>query len=143
MERAATLHKLAQACPPAQREAASRLALKAIVASAQDKSTLPDPVGAVARVRQILGDAPLARANFDVLVNYGAVMLAALTPAGSGERRALRAAWQAVLDQFAQDASLSRSDRLTAVASSALSMASDSSSNPASLSRSAALGMTA
>ena len=115
-ERAATLHRLAQACPASEREAASRLALKAIVASAQDKSTLPDPAGAAARVRQILGEAPLARANFDVLVNYGAELLAALTPSGSAERTALRVAWQAVLDQFASDASLSKADRLLAVA---------------------------
>ena len=115
MERAATLHKLAQACPPAQREAASRLALKAIVATALDKTALPDRERALARTRQILSDPSLARENFDVLVNYGAEMLPALTGAGSAERSALQATWNASLDQFATDATLSRADRLSAV----------------------------
>ena len=114
-ERAATLHKLAQACPPEQREPSSRLAMKAIVAAALDKSALPDRAAALARVQQILGDAALRRANFDMLVNYGAEMVEALTTAGSAERSSLLASWNAALDKFAADASLSTSDRLSAV----------------------------
>lgn len=114
-ERAQTLHKLAQACPVSQPEAASRLALKAIVASAQNAVALPDPAGKLARVRQILGDAALARKNFDVLVNYGGEVLPALAAAGSPERRALLTAWLAALDKFAVDVTLSRGDRLSAV----------------------------
>ena len=114
-ERAAILHKLAQACPVTQREAASRLALKAIVATALDKTVLPDRERALARTRQILSEPALARENFDVLVNYGADILPALTSAGSVERNTLLAAWNVSLDQFATDASLSRADRLTAV----------------------------
>lgn len=116
-ERAATLHKLAQLCPPAQRETASRLALKAIVAAAQDKAALPDKPAALARVQQILGDAVLLRGNFDVLVNYGAEIVPALSEAGSSERSSLLASFNAMLDKFAIDASLSTSDRLSAVAS--------------------------
>lgn len=114
-DRAATLHKLAQACPPAQREASSRLALKAIVATAQDNSTLPDKTAALVRVQQILGDAVLVRSNFDSLVNYGTDIVGALTAAGSADRAALLTAWNAALDPFAADASLSTTDRLTAV----------------------------
>ena len=114
-ERAATLHKLAQLCPATQREAASRLALKAMVAAALDHAVLPDAHGALARVQQILGDAPLARANFDVLVNYGAEILPTLTRANSAERGALLGTWNAVLDRFAADPSLSNADRLSAV----------------------------
>ncbi len=114
-ERAATLHKLAQVCPPAQREAASRLAMKAVVAAALDKTVLPDAPVALARVQQILADAPLLRANFDVLVNYGAEMVTVLTPAGSAQRKALLLAWNTALDQFAADGTLSNGDRLSAV----------------------------
>ena len=114
-ELAITLHQLAQACPVDQREAAFRLALKAIVAAALDKAVLPDGQHALARTRQVLSDPLLARANFDVLVNYGAQMLAALTGAGSAERNTLLAAWNAALDQFAADATLSKADRLSAV----------------------------
>jgi len=114
-ERAATLQKLALACPAAQSEAASRLALKAIVAAAQDKTALPDVGGALLRTRQILDDAILARANFDLLVNYSAELLAALTTAGSAERSALAASWNTVLDKFTADLTLSKADRLSAV----------------------------
>ncbi len=114
-ERSATLYKLAQRCPAQQREASSRLALKAMVAAAQDKSVLPDPAAALARVRQILGDAALARSNFDLLVNYGDELLGLLTVAGSTERGSLLTAWNAVLDAFAFDRTLSTSDRLSAV----------------------------
>ena len=112
---ASTLHQLAQACPADQPEAASRLALKAIVASALDKTALPDAPAALATVQHILGDAALARENFDVLVNYSAEMLPTLSQAGSTERRTLLMQGNTVLDQFATDASLSTADRLSAV----------------------------
>ncbi len=114
-ERAASLQKLAQACPQEQREAANRLALKAIVAAAQDRSALPDPVAALARVQVILGDAVQARESFDVLVNYGADMLALLAPKGSAARAPLQNNWNMALERFAADAGLSQSDRLSAV----------------------------
>jgi len=113
---AATLHKLSQACPTDQREAASRLMLKAIVASAQDKTALPDASADLTRVQQILGDAALARQNFDVLVNYAADLVPTLSPAGKSARAALLMQWNTRLDQFASDAGLSKADRLSAVA---------------------------
>lgn len=115
-ELARTLRQLAQACPTNQSEAAARLSLKAIVASAAEKATLPDQGAALARVQQILADAQLARQNFDVLVNYAADIVPALSPAGSPARTDLLAHWNTLLDQFASDASLSKADRLTAVA---------------------------
>lgn len=114
-ELAATLHKLAQACPAAQRATASRLALKAMVAFALDKKPLPDATAALTRVTEILGDAPQARENFDVLVNYSAEMVPVLTKTGSAQRSTLQMAWNAALDKFAADTSLSKGDRLTAV----------------------------
>jgi thiol-disulfide isomerase/thioredoxin len=115
-ERAQTLHKLAQACPPAQVEASSRLALKALVAAAQDKSALPDKAAALARVQQILADASLRRSNLDQLVNYAPDLLELLSAAGSGERTSLRASWNLAMDQFAADTNLSSADRLSAIA---------------------------
>jgi hypothetical protein len=112
---AATLHKLSQACPATQRATASRLALNAIVAFAMDKKPLPDANAALTRVTEILGDTAQARENFDVLVNYGAEMLTVLTKTGSAERSTLLTAWNAALDKFALDASLSKADRLTAI----------------------------
>jgi thioredoxin-related protein len=115
-ERASMLHKLAQLCPPAQAEAASRLALKAMVAAAQDKSALPDKAAALARVQQILADAPLRRSNLDQLANYAPDLLELLSAAGSSERTSLLASWNLALDQFAADTGLSNSDRLSAIA---------------------------
>jgi len=114
-ELAATLHKLAQACPAAQRATASRLALKAMVAFAQDKKPLPNATAALTRVTEILGDGPQARENFDVLVNYSAEMVPVLSKAGSAQRSTLLMAWNAALDKLAADASLSKGDRLAAV----------------------------
>lgn len=115
-ELANTLHKLAQACPPDQPEAASRLALKAMVAFAADESAQPAKADALARVTQILGNPGLARQNFDVLVYYATNLIPSLTQLGSPQRSALMGQWHDLLDRFALDASLSKADRLTAVA---------------------------
>jgi thioredoxin-related protein len=115
-DRAQTLHKLAQLCPPVQAEAASRLALKAMVAAAQDKSALPEKAAALARVQQILADAALRRSNFDQLTNYAPDLLELLSAAGSSERASLLASWTLALDEFAADSSLASADRLSAVA---------------------------
>jgi thiol-disulfide isomerase/thioredoxin len=114
-DHAATLHKLAQACPATQTATASRLALKAMVAFALDKKPLPDANSALPRVMAILADAKQAREHFDVLVNFSAEMVPALTKSGSPQRGTLLTAWNAALDQFAADASLSRADRLGAI----------------------------
>jgi thiol-disulfide isomerase/thioredoxin len=115
-ERAQTLDKLARACPPAQAEAASRLALKAMVAAGQDKLALSDKAAALTRVQQILADATLRRSNFDQLVNYAPDLLELLSAAGSSERASLLASWNLALDQFAADTGLSNADRLSAIA---------------------------
>jgi thiol-disulfide isomerase/thioredoxin len=115
-ELANTLHKLAQACPPGQPEAASRLDLKAMVAFAADKTAQPDTANALARVKNLLGNTSLARSNFDVLVYYATDLIPSLTQVGSAERSALTGQWRELLDRFALDASLSKADRLTAVA---------------------------
>lgn len=110
-----TLNALAAACPQELSGTKARLALKAIVASAQEKRPLPDPSITVAHVQKILTDATLARESFDILVNYSADMLTALAPQLGPQRDALTKQWNTALDVLAKDASLSNSDRLSAV----------------------------
>jgi thioredoxin-like negative regulator of GroEL len=114
-QRTATLHTLASNCPESAGDAAYRLALKAMVSSTIDKTALPRPGDSLAFTRKLLADPKAARESFDVLVNYGDILLPALTPANSPERTELLAAWNASLDRFAADTSLSRGDRLSAV----------------------------
>lgn len=114
-ERSATLHQLALAAGSAHPQAAARLALKAVVAAKQDQQAVIDPAVASTRLLQVLQDPVLRRESFDVLVNYAADLVQALSPSGSAERLSLVVAYNASLDQFAVDASLSQSDRLSAV----------------------------
>ncbi len=117
-QRAAAVHKLALACPATQQEAANRLALKAVLLAALDKKALLDAAAAQQRTGQILADPALARANFDVLVNYSVEMLGVLSAPGSAARATLASAWTGALERFALDASLSRLDRLSVVSAS-------------------------
>ncbi len=110
-----TLNALAAACPQEFSGTKARLALKSIVASAQEQRPLSDPLQALALTGKILGDAALARESFDILVNYSADMLAALAPQAGPERAALSTQWNTALDLLAKDATLSNSDRLSAV----------------------------
>lgn len=112
---AGALQKLAQACPANNTEAATRLALKAITAAAKDKLPGLDMAAAQTRALQVLGDAKLARDNFDMLVYYGGDVVPAITAAGSPERAKLVEAWNAALDKLAVDATLSKADRLGAI----------------------------
>lgn len=115
--RTATLHKLAGICPPTLADAATRLDLKAMVASALDSTPLPNPAAALARTQQLVTNTTAARESFDMLVNYSKPLVQLLTRPGTDERTRLLAAWNVALDRFYADASLSRADRLSAVAS--------------------------
>jgi thioredoxin-related protein len=113
----ATLEKLAQACPASQREASARLGLRALVAgkgtpiaSAEQRKT------ALIRVQKVLMDPALARENFDILSNYSAELLGAVTEPKSTTREVLRTTWLQAMDKLASDASLSTADQLTAIA---------------------------
>jgi thioredoxin-related protein len=116
-ELTATLHKLTKACPADLRDVANRLALKAMVASATDKSALPDSSAAALRVQSILNDPTQSRESFDMLVNYAPDLVKLLSKQGSPERTTLLEQWNTVLDKFALDASLSGADRLSAITS--------------------------
>ena len=114
-DRPATLRALAQACPPAYSEAATRLMLKAAVAFGQNKTALPAPEATLSRLREVLADPALTRSHFDTLENYASDLVQALSAKASPERATLVAALNNSLDNLAKDSSLTRSDQLGAV----------------------------
>ena len=113
---AATLKRLASASRLAAPDASARFALRALVAEATAKpaTTSPDSA-AVTQVLALLADPRLARENFDLITNYSGDVLSYLGSTKPDEQKQLRAAWNAALDQFLADASLSTADRLTAM----------------------------
>lgn len=116
---AATLQRLAQACPPDQAEAGTRLMLKALVAQAGAEPApkrLP-PAAARERVLAVLADDLLARENLDLVSNYARDLTAALTAPRTPEREQLIATWAATLDRLTADTRLSQGDRLSALIS--------------------------
>lgn len=114
-DRPATLRALAQACPPAYAEAATRLMLKAAVAFGQNKTPLPAPEATLSRLREVLADPALTRSHFDTLENYASDLVQALSAKASPERAILVTALNSSLDNLAKDSSLTRSDQLGAV----------------------------
>jgi hypothetical protein len=115
-ELAPTLRRLAQACPAAQADSATRLRLRALVAAATAKDAKPhDDKAAVADLHRILADARLARENFDLLTYYADKVVAYVTLPRSATRTALATDWNAALERFVADAALSATDRLSAV----------------------------
>ena len=112
----ATLARLAQACPPDQTATATRLALKAINASATVKDAKPtDDKVARERLMSVLADASIARENFDLVTDSADDVVRYVTLPKSQQRAALAAAWDSALQRFVADASLSATDRLLAV----------------------------
>ncbi len=113
---AATLQRLASACPAAQSDSATRLALKAVVAAATAKDAKPrDDSAGAALLRKVLADGTASRANFDILTNYAGDMAGYVTLPKSPARAQLLADWNAALARLIGDATLSTADRLTAV----------------------------
>ena len=86
---ASTVQQLAQKCPPEQQEALARLTLLSIAMAAQEKATTLDKAEALGQVHKILADAPLARQNGDIFINYSNDIVAVLTTAGTAERTTL------------------------------------------------------
>jgi len=115
-ERAGLLAQLSAACPPAESEAATRLLLKALAESDDGQGIKPD-AALRARVKRLLADAGASRVQMDVVVNYAPDITKALAPAAGAERTALVAAFDSALKRLQADTSLSRSDRLSALAS--------------------------
>jgi thioredoxin-related protein len=113
---AATLQRLANACPADQAQSATRLQLKALTAAATAKEVKPrDDVSATAFLRKVLADGQVSRANFDILTNYASELVSYVTLPKSAARVQLLADWNAALVLLVGDATLSTADRLTAV----------------------------
>jgi thiol-disulfide isomerase/thioredoxin len=114
----ATLIRLAQTCPSDQREAASRLTLQAIAASATAKGEVKpaaDKADALASVRSILARPELVREHYDLISGYAADIVGYTTAPKSREREELLAAWSAALDRLATDPTLSNGGRIGAL----------------------------
>lgn len=116
---AATLQRLAQACPAGDN--AVRLDLIALVAAANAKpgeAPVIDKPQALDRLMKTLADGRVARDNMDILTNFSSelsqFLTEASTPAHSREK--LLAAWHAALDRLAADTTLSKTDRIGATA---------------------------
>ena len=142
-EQAATLERLAAACPPAQAEAATRLMLKGLIArAAEAKAAAQQAKGAgkdnknqkapkagkpkdiqpanpqrarLDRLLAVLSDDALARENLDIVGSYAAELTQALTAAGTPEREQLQGLWAAALDRLTADTRLSQGDRMDAL----------------------------
>jgi thioredoxin-related protein len=112
----ALMKQLAAACPAEQTEVATRLQLKALAAVDEKSPPQPD-AAAQARLVKLLADPPGARAHMDVLANYATDITRALSAKGTPQRAELLAAFEAALQGFEADTTLSRADRLTALAS--------------------------
>jgi thioredoxin-related protein len=113
---AATLRRLAQACPPAETVTAARLKLKALAAEAKAPGAKPvDDPGARDELAKMLANPQLVRESFDLVTGYPREITGQVSLPKSDGRAALVAAWDAVLVRLAADASLSAADRLSAV----------------------------
>jgi thioredoxin-related protein len=112
----ATLQKLAAACPPG--DTAVHLGLGALVAAATAESgsqPAGDKAAADALLLRVLGDAKLARDNMDILTNYAGKVTEYASAAGSPERAKLVDTFNAALEKLADDATLSKADRIAAI----------------------------
>ncbi len=111
---APTLARLAAACPADQPATAMRLRLKALAAS-DEKVPVRTDAAARASVLAMLGDAAASREEADQLINWAPDIVRALSAKGSAERHALVPAFDAALQRFQRDVSMSRADRLQAL----------------------------
>jgi len=113
---AATLQRLAKACPADQPQSATRLQLKALTAAATAKDGKPRAdAAAVALLRKTLADPAVSRANFDIFTNYASDLVGYVTLPKSPERAQLIVDWNAALARLVDDATLSTADQLTAI----------------------------
>lgn len=113
-ERAGLLAELAARCPPAERDAATRLLLKALAESDEGKGLKAD-AAVVERVLKLLGDTAAARAQMDVLTHAAPELAKALAPEAGADRPRVVAALESALGRLEADATLSRADRLSAL----------------------------
>jgi thioredoxin-related protein len=108
------LKQLAAACPADQADTANRLLLKSIALTDAKAAAKPDPATRE-QVTKLLADARAAHAHMDVLTNYAADITRALTAPKTPERAEFVRVFDATLKRLAEDTTLSRADRLTAL----------------------------
>ncbi|HEY6135106.1 MAG TPA: thioredoxin family protein [Rubrivivax sp.] len=114
-DRVALLADLATRSPAGDGETSTRLWLKALAASDDGKGLKPD-AALRARVQRVLTDPALVRTHMDVLV-YGAdAMVKVLSAEESPERAALAGQFDDAIVRLQRDATLSRGDRVNALA---------------------------
>lgn len=113
-ERPGLLAQLSARCPPAEKESATRLMLKALAGSDEGKGVAPD-AALRSGVQALLADPVATRTHMDVLVNWPREIALVLAPAAAPERARWLAAYDAALQGLHRDASLSRADRVTAL----------------------------
>ena len=109
------LAQLAAASPAADAETTTRLWLKALAGSDEGKGVKPDAALAQ-RVQRVLGDAAQSRLYMDVIGNGATDIVRTLTDEDSADRGTLLALFETSLKRFEADTTLSRGDRLGALA---------------------------
>ena len=118
-KRTATLQRLAKACPADQAQTALRLRLQALISAATAKgasdAAAHDDPEAIAALDQALSDEAFARPNFDVIAYYPSELVRYATRPRMPARQQLVDRFNAVLDRFVRDATLSTGDRLSAL----------------------------
>lgn len=113
----ATLLRLSELSPAGLN--ATRLYLKALFAAANARpgQTVPaiDKQQATERLIKSLADAKVARDNLDLVAGSAAELTEFLTSAKSEQRGKLTVAWNVALSKLADDNSISKTDRLSAI----------------------------
>ena len=115
-ERPGVLAGLSVACPRSEADSATRLMLKALADSDDGKGVKPD-AALRQRVRSWLADPAVVRAQMDVFTNYPAEITRAVSVPGSADRKAILGTFDTALQRLQVDDTLSRADRLSALAS--------------------------
>ena len=110
----ATLLALADAAPKDAPDVAMRLRLKALVAADAKKPVKVDAATRAAVVA-LLGDPARTREQTDMVTNYAAEIVRAMSTKGSADRGALVAAFDTALQRLEADPALSRADRMQAL----------------------------
>mgnify|MGYP003384449107 CR=1 FL=1 len=114
---AQTLLRLAEKAPAGDN--AVRLQTKALVALANDqtapKLSASEQEKASEKMFKLLKDARLARDNMDLLGGAPTELVSLLTPPNSAPRSKLKDAMNSVLTKLADDKTLSKTERLTAI----------------------------
>ena len=110
------LAQLAAASPAGDAETTTRLWLKALAASDDGKGVKPD-AALRERVQRVLSDPALTRTHMDVIATSAADLVRVLSADEAPERSPLVATFDTALQRLAADATLSRGDRATALAS--------------------------